>query len=273
MKEYRVIEPTPGPFGLEFTPLRADEIATLLLDQPPAPGDEPRLILTSNVDHIVCLRKNPAFRDAYRSAFLITADGMPVYLYARLRGASVTERAPGSDLIATLLERFDCTRHRPFFVCANLGVAGALAARLAARGFAPGCAAFAAPPFGFEDDAAYSRDLAGRIRGHGTTHLVLGVGAPKSEIWAHRHRLLIGSCYVLPVGAGLEYAVALKRRAPAPLRRVGLEWAWRLVLEPRRLFRRYAIESWPFLAAIRDDLRGRPLLIRDFHIPIDPARR
>ena len=118
------------------------------------------MIVTSNVDHIVCLRRNAAFRAAYRSAFLVTADGMPVFLYARLRGAPVGERAPGSDLIAVLIDRFDRARHRPFFVCASLGVAEALNARLAVRGFAPGRAAFAAPPFGFEDDAAYSRDLA-----------------------------------------------------------------------------------------------------------------
>jgi N-acetylglucosaminyldiphosphoundecaprenol N-acetyl-beta-D-mannosaminyltransferase len=253
-----------------LTSLGITEIAQILLDRPIAPGLPARLIVTSNVDHVVCLRRNEDFRAAYGSAFIVTADGMPVFLYARLRGTRIRRRAPGSDLIAILIDRFDCTRHRPFFVCANAGVAEALSDRLSWRGFAPGCAAFAAPPFGFEDDEAYSRDLGNRIRGHGTTHLVLGVGAPKSEVWAHRHRPLIGSCYVLPVGAGLEYAVDLKRRAPAVLRRVGLEWAWRLVLEPKRLFRRYAIDSWPFLAAIRDDLRGRPLVVRELHVPAAP---
>ena len=77
---------------------------------------------------------------------------------------------------------------------------------------------------------------------------------------------------MLPVGAGLEYSVALKRRAPRVLRRAGFEWAWRLLQEPRRLFRRYAVKSWPFLAVIRDDLRGRPLLARDFTLPLPPDR-
>ena len=168
-----------------------------------------------------------------------------------------------------LIERFDPSRHRPFFVCPNQGVADALATRLAADGIP---AAFAAPPFGFESDPDYGRSLTERIRGHGTTHLIFGLGAPKSEIWAHRHRHLIGDCYVLPVGAGLEYATGQKRRAPAALRHVGLEWAWRVLNEPRRLFRRYAVDSWPFLAAIWDDLHGRPVLIRDFHLPLAPRR-
>lgn len=269
MRQFPIIVPTPGPFGLDLTTLSAAEIADLLLDQPPPAGDGPRLIVTANVDHIVCLRRSPAFRAAYRSAWLTTADGMPVYLYARWRGVRLRERAPGSDLIATLIRRFEPSRHRPFFVCANQGVADALAARLSAD-LIP--AAFAAPPFGFEADPAYCRTLCERIRSHGTTHLVFGLGAPKSEIWAHRHRDLIGDCYVLPVGAGLEYATCLKRRAPAAVRRVGLEWVWRLLLEPRRLFRRYAVDSWPFLAAIWDDLHGRPVLIRDVRLPLAPRR-
>ena len=267
MREYRVIDPSPRPFGVDFSLLPAGAIADRLLTTPVGPGDAPRLVLTSNVDHIVCLRRDAAFRAAYRSAWLITADGMPVYLFARLRGVPLNGRAPGSDLIAMVIDRFASGRHRPFFVCASVGVAEALSARLARRGFASGCAGFAAPPFGFEEDEAYSRDLAHRIRGHGTTHLVFGLGAPKSEIWAYHHRHLIGGCYVLPVGAGLEYIVGLKRRAPKVLRRIGLEWAWRLLHEPRRLFRRYAIDSWPFLAAVWDDLHGRPVLIQDFHLP------
>jgi N-acetylglucosaminyldiphosphoundecaprenol N-acetyl-beta-D-mannosaminyltransferase len=254
------------PFGIEFTTLSADEIVECLLNQPVQPGDEPRLLLTTNVDHIARLRNDAQFRAAYRASWLVTADGMPIYLYARLRQGRLKGRITGSDLIATLIDRFDPARHRPFFVCANLAVACMLQQRLLARGFDAAGAAFAAPPFGFEADPEYSAALAARVLRHSTTHLVLGVGAPKSETWAHRHRRELGSCYVLPVGAGLEYAVGLKHRAPPALRRCGFEWAWRVAQEPRRLFRRYAIESWPFLAAVWADARGRPLLHQDFRI-------
>jgi N-acetylglucosaminyldiphosphoundecaprenol N-acetyl-beta-D-mannosaminyltransferase len=262
--------PAP-PFGVEFTTRSAEEIIDCLLRQPVPPGDEPRLLVTSNVDHIARLRSDQLFRAAYRSSWMVTADGMPVYLYARLRQRHIKGRIAGSDLIAALLDRFDPARHRPFFVCANLAVCGGLRERLHACGFDEDAASFAAPPFGFESDRDYSAALAGQIRAHGTTHLVMGVGAPKSETWAHRYRRELGPCYVLPVGAGLEYATGLKRRAPVAFRRTGLEWAWRVLQEPRRLFRRYAIESWPFVAAIWDDARGRPLLYRDFRIP--PPRK
>ena len=250
----------PRPFGLDFTPLSAEEIIDGLLSRPPGAGESPRLIVTTNVDHVVQLRRDAAFRAAYRSAWMITADGMPVYLCARRHRPELQGRIAGSDLIAAMIDRFDPARHRPFFVCADIGTAARLASRLAARGFDGETAAFASPPFGFEQDVRYSLALAQRIHAHRTTHLAIGLGAPKSEIWAHRWRHSLGSCYVLPVGAGLEYAVGMKRRAPRAFRAVGLECAWRLALEPQRLFRRYAINSWSFLAAIRDDARGRPVL-------------
>jgi N-acetylglucosaminyldiphosphoundecaprenol N-acetyl-beta-D-mannosaminyltransferase len=275
VREYRAISAdglraASPPFGVEFTTLSAAEILACLLDDPVPKGDDPRLLVTSNVDHIVRLRRDAQFRAAYRSAWLATADGMPVYLYARRRQEGIKGRVTGSDLIATLVDRFDPGLHRPFFICADPAVCCGLRARLSANGFDSDAADFVTPPFGFELDEDYSEALATRIRERGTTHLVMGVGAPKSEIWAYRHRRLLGSCYVLPVGAGLEYAIGLKRRAPVALRRTGFEWAWRLAQEPRRLFRRYAIDSWPFLAAMWDDARGRPLLYQDFLLP--PAR-
>jgi N-acetylglucosaminyldiphosphoundecaprenol N-acetyl-beta-D-mannosaminyltransferase len=249
------------PFGIAFTALSAEEIAERLLRRPVAAGAGTLLLATCNVDHIVQLRRDAAFRAAYRSAWTITADGMPVYLYARRHRPELRGRVAGSDLIATLLQQFDPRQHRPFFVCASVGVAERLEARLAARGFDRGTAGFAAPPFGFEQDTDFSIGLARRIREHATTHLAIGLGAPKSEVWAYRWRHALGDCYVLPVGAGLEYAVGTKRRAPRPLRRIGCEWAWRVLLEPRRLFHRYAIDSWGFLAAVREDRRGQSILL------------
>jgi N-acetylglucosaminyldiphosphoundecaprenol N-acetyl-beta-D-mannosaminyltransferase len=264
-----VLDP-PRPFGIEFTILSAEELAEGLLRRPVAAGEGTLLLATCNVDHIVQLRRDAAFRAAYRAAWTVTADGMPVYLYARRQRPDLRGRIAGSDLIATLLDRFDPRRHRPFFVCATIGVAERLEARLATRGFDRATAGFAAPPFGFEHDPEYSTLLARRIRAHATTHLAIGLGAPKSETWAHRWRHALGDCYVLPVGAGLEYAVGAKRRAPRVLRRTGFEWAWRVLLEPRRLFHRYAIDSWGFAAAIRDDLRGRSILLPE---PPDAARK
>ena len=97
--------------------------------------------------------------------------------------------------------------------------------------------------------------LAGQIREHGTTILLMGVGSPQSEIFIARHRATLPPCWAFSLGQALKVEAGMIRRAPLALRHTGLEWAWRLVHEPRRLLRRYTKASAGFLAAVREDLR------------------
>jgi N-acetylglucosaminyldiphosphoundecaprenol N-acetyl-beta-D-mannosaminyltransferase len=255
-------------FGLRFAPLGNRQLAERLAASPVPAGAGPRMIATTNLDHVVQLSRNAALRAAYRRAWTVTADGMPVYLYARLRGAPLPGRLTGADVFARLMTMLEPGAHRCFFVAASQDTADRIATALIQRGFARDALAFRVPPHGFEHDAAYSDDLARAIRAHGTTHLFLGLGSPKSEIWADRHRGALGDCYVLNVGAALEFYAGTKQRAPVALQRAGLEWAWRVGCEPRRLFRRYFVDSWRFLWLVGVDL-VRPARL----VPADPMPR
>jgi N-acetylglucosaminyldiphosphoundecaprenol N-acetyl-beta-D-mannosaminyltransferase len=146
--------------------------------------------------------------------------------------------------------------HRPFFLVSRPRTGMLLRQFLISRGLPAGALAIECPPFGFENDRQYSTSLAGRIRAHGTTHLILGVGAPKSEVWIDTHREDLGPCYAFGVGAGLDFFVRVERRAPGWMQRLGMEWFWRFAREPRRLFRRYFIDSWIFVSAVKRDLTG-----------------
>jgi len=151
----------------------------------------------------------------------------------------------------------DTASAKVFFLCGSMTTATKIRIRLIGRGFPSEHLDFEAPPFGFERNVDYSKELARRIRVHGTTHLILGVGAPKSEIWAHRYRNELGDCYVLAVGAALDMFVGERWRAPPWVRRIGLEWFWRFAQEPRRLFRRYFVDSWGFIWAVWKDLSSK----------------
>ncbi|WP_162888087.1 WecB/TagA/CpsF family glycosyltransferase [Sphingomonas mesophila] len=243
-------------FGVEISVVAERELVAELLAPIPR-GSGARLVATMNLDHVVNLRINPAFRDAYRSAWRVTIDGAPVFAYARLAGVRVPERVPGADLFATLVPMFRPGVHRLFFVVSSPDVVAAMTELLCRQGFARDELAFDIPPFGFQNDAAASASLAARIKAFNATYLVLAVGAPKSEIWTCRHAADIGDVNVLCIGAAVEFVTGLKRRAPRWMRRAGLEWLWRVGSEPKRLFKRYFVDSFGFARAIAADRRSR----------------
>lgn len=246
-------------FGLDISLLDQDELVEELLMAPPADGGA-KLVATVNVDHVVTLRTDRRFRAAYDQAWRITADGAPVFLYARAMGVPLRERVTGSDLFAVLVKRWEPARHRLFMLVSSEAVADRMARLMFKRGFDDESLRIEVPPFGFESDGAYSAALAARIRAMAPTHIVMGVGAPKSEIWANEHRAELGNAYVLCVGASVEFVTGLKLRSPIFLRRIGMEWFWRFATEPRRLFHRYFIRSFGFVHAVIADQRqdGQP---------------
>ncbi len=235
--------------------------AAVLDDAFAVPGAGPRLVVTANLDHVLNLSRTPAFRAAYASAAARTLDGMPVVWLARARmsrearspqGAQNVARVTGHDLWRALLDR---TPTGPIFILAPDREAGAGAERaLTARGWGP--VQSVVPPFGFEHDAAYGATLAETIRRYGPAVLLIGVGAPKSEIWVHQQGAALGNPVALCIGEALAVGAGLIARAPAAMQRAGLEWLWRFSLSPRRLFVRYFIRSWrfPLLAWRNPDL-------------------
>ncbi len=243
--------------GLNFSTAGEAELAQTIVEARVPAGEGCRIVATANLDHVVNLSANADFRQAYSRAWVITADGMPVYLYARLRGLLLPGRVTGSDLCRRILGRVSPATHRLFFVVSSAETAERIRAELAKRGFPDEAVETRVPAFGFETDDEASQDLAEAIGRHGTTHLFFGLGSPKSEVWTNRFSGMFGDCYVLNFGAGLDFFAGTRARAPQALRATGFEWVWRLALEPRRLGRRYLLNSWRFLWVVALDMAGR----------------
>jgi N-acetylglucosaminyldiphosphoundecaprenol N-acetyl-beta-D-mannosaminyltransferase len=213
-----------------------------------------QLVVTANTDHLVSLRENAQFRSAYSFAWLRLIDGFPISLYAKLRGTPVP-RVPGADLIVAMFELFSADTDKIFFVVPNDQTRNMLLKRLAGRGFTSNSLNIHVPAFGFEKDVVATAQLISMIRNLGTTHLVMGVGAPKSEIWVADHSSQLGPMVAVCVGAGVEFLAGTKRRAPAWMSKYGLEWTWRAAQDPRRLVRRYAIGFLRLIPIVFNDLR------------------
>ena len=245
-------------FGIEFSSL--DEQA--ILDRFSAniqDGGGPRLLVTTNMDHVVNLAgsspSSEEYREAYSSAWIATADGWPVFLYARLRGAKIPSRITGADLVKSLFSRLEPERHKIFVIGSNAATCESLSRSLEDRGFDSACIGWAVPEFGFETDERRSADIARRVREHRTTHLFMGVGSPKSEVWVYKNRDALGDVFAFGFGAGLDFLAGTQDRSPRWMQKVGLEWLWRLAHEPRRLGPRYLFNSWRFFGAIKRDLQ------------------
>ena len=247
--------PSPRIFGLTVCPLTAAEVAARLLAAPRPSAAGVGLVVTPNIQHIALLRRDPALRAACAEADIILCDGFPVYYYARLRGCAVPGRVTGREVVAELFAAPDrLAGQRLFCVVDGAATAAALAEWADRHGLGESVAA-AIPPFGFERDAGYGRDLAGAIRAHGTTLLLMAVGAPRSEVFVAAHRALLPPCWALCIGQSIKIALGLTPLPPLWVQRCNLEWLWRFGLEPGRMGRRYFGSVVGFAAAILADLR------------------
>ncbi len=221
----------------------------------PRQNEGVKLLVTPNLNHIRLLRQ-PDFAEAYARAALICVDGFPLLLYARCRGLRLPGRVTGCDIIHQLARSPGLETQRLFLVVeseatASAARAWALARQLASRTMV------AVAVHGLAEDEQAQWVLADAVAAHGTTILVMTLGAPVSETFVLRNQDRLPGCWALCVGQGLRVELGLAARAPRSWRALGLEWAWRLAQEPRRLGHRYVLDALWFPVAVLRDLGVR----------------
>jgi N-acetylglucosaminyldiphosphoundecaprenol N-acetyl-beta-D-mannosaminyltransferase len=197
------------------------------------------LVLTPNVDHVLRCKRDAEFRGFYEQADFVVADGQPVVWASRLLGKPLPERVAGSDLTPALCEAAAREGLRYFFVGGNPGDAERAAQVLAGRAGRDGCAGIDCPPFGFEKDPTYLDRLVAAIQAAQPHIVCIGLGSPKQERLMLALKGRLSSGVLLGVGVTFSFVAGTVKRAPKWLRKIGMEWFWRLLCEPRRLWRRY----------------------------------
>lgn len=196
-------------------------------------------LATLNLDHLVKLRQDPGFRNAYAAHDLVCADGNPIVWLSRLARQPLT-LVPGSDLVLPLA-RLAADEGVPVALVGTTDAALAAAADSLTRQ-APGLRIVAriAPPMGFDPNSPAAGDLLAQVAQSGARLCYLALGAPKQERLAARGRHEAPSVGFVSVGAGLDFLAGNQTRAPEWVRRLALEWVWRMASAPRRLVPRYA---------------------------------
>ncbi|MCG9884019.1 MAG: WecB/TagA/CpsF family glycosyltransferase [Cyanobacteria bacterium] len=228
-------------------------------------GDRGGVVYTPNVDHLVKLRYDRDLFRAYQAADYLTCDSQILMFAARLLGAPICEKISGSDLLPALYRYYAADDHITLFL---LGAAEGVAAR--ARDHINGQVGremvvdVYSPPYGFEKDEAECEAIVERVNRSGATVLAVGLGAPKQEKWIYHYRDRLPQVKTfLAIGASIDFEAGQVARAPRWMSNCGLEWAFRLCSEPRRLWRRYLVESLPFFGEILRQKLG----CYDYRIP------
>ncbi len=239
-------------WGVPFSPITLAETVTAIGHL--IEVGQPSLVITANTHYIMLTEKHADLRAINGMAALILADGAPPVWASRLMGSPLPERVAGSDLIFELTELAAKQGHRLFLLGGADGVAEEAARRLVARYRGLQVVGTECPPFREptpEEEAA----LIDRIRATRPDILFVAFGQPKGERWIVRHLQQLGVPVCIQVGASLDFAAGRIRRAPRWMQKTGLEWAFRLGLEPRRLFSRYASNAWFIARMVAGDLR------------------
>ncbi len=215
------------------------------------------------VDSVMTARRDRGFRSICQRASLVVPDGMPLLWASRLLGNAIPGRVAGSDLLYEL----SLTASRKGYTSYLLGSTAIVLERLsdALCRLCPGLRITGtyAPPFFSEFPAEADREIVRRINESSPDILWVGMGAPKQEKWIHANLKSLNARIVIGVGAAFDICSGRVKRAPVWMQKGGLEWFYRFLREPRRLFRRYFVGAAPFIPlvlmqALRKAIGSRP---------------
>lgn len=216
---------------------------------------KPHYLVTANVDFIVQAREDMELRRILFDAHLVVADGMPLVWASRWLGNPLPERVTGSGLTPLLLAEAEARGWRVFFLGGTEQSVAQAAANTCAKHPHLQLVGAYSPPFKplIEMDHA---DILRRLREARADILLVAFGCPKQEKWLNMNYRAAGVPVAIGVGATIDFLAGTMKRAPLWMQKSGLEWIFRLLQEPRRLFRRYFIGLRVFGWAILRQVRG-----------------
>jgi biofilm PGA synthesis N-glycosyltransferase PgaC len=203
----------------------------------------PHTVITVNAAILCMMRHDPELREACRRGDLIVPDGMSVVWTSWFTGVTLPERVTGVDMMARLLEAGSQRRLRAFFLGARPAVVAELARRCAVRYPGLVVAGFRDGYFGPGEQDGIIEE----IRRAAPHMLFVGMPSPFKETWCERHRAALDVPVLMGVGGAFDVLAGYVVRAPRLAQCLGLEWSWRLAMEPRKMWKRYLVTNSEYL--------------------------
>ncbi|MEX0267597.1 WecB/TagA/CpsF family glycosyltransferase [Leptolyngbyaceae cyanobacterium UHCC 1019] len=207
------------------------------------------IVFTPNVNHLIKLQQDLEFWRIYKSADYRLCDSQILLYASRLLGNQICERISGSDFFPAFYTFHKDNSDVTIFLLGGLeGVPEKAAAAINSKSERRMVVGTYSPPFGFENDEQECQLIVDKIVQSGASVLAVGVGAPKQEkwIWKFKHKLPKVKI-ILAIGATINFEAGIVDRAPKWLSNSGLEWLFRLMIEPKRLWKRYVFDMFPLV--------------------------
>jgi N-acetylglucosaminyldiphosphoundecaprenol N-acetyl-beta-D-mannosaminyltransferase len=206
---------------------------------------------------IVLAEDNLRFREAMQSADLLLADGISIVIASILLGRRLPERIPGGEVMEQMCRLAALHGLRVYFLGGLEGAAEQAALVLSSRYPGLTFAGTYCPPIGFERDLVESQKVRELIMASKPDMLFVALGSPKQEIWMAENCQYFAVRTIMSVGAAFDTQAGLRKRAPQWAQKTGTEWLYRLIMEPRRLWKRYLIGNFRFMLLILRQIRTR----------------
>lgn len=207
---------------------------------------EAHYVCVTTVHGIMESQRDEQLRRIHNAAGLVTPDGMPLVWLSRQLGFRHVDRVYGPDLLLAVCEYGVPQGYRHFFYGGAPTVADTLATRLQSRFPGLQLAGVYSPPFR-PLTSAEDEEVVERINAAHPDIVWVGISTPKQERWMADHVKRLNAPALIGVGAAFDFHAGLKKQAPRWMQRNGLEWLFRLLTEPRRLWRRYLINNPQFV--------------------------
>jgi N-acetylglucosaminyldiphosphoundecaprenol N-acetyl-beta-D-mannosaminyltransferase len=224
-----------------------DEVMAIIVDQACNHKNIPSYVVTPNVAHLVSLQRDREFRKIYERALLAVPDGVPLLWAAKLLKSSLGGRVNGTDLFEKLAATAAQQGLKVFLLGGRSGAADKASDILTARHPGLDIVGTYSPPYGFENNYAEINRINTLIQDAQPDILFVGLGAPKQEKWIANHYQELGVPVSIGIGVSFEFVAGMVNRAPKWMQKAGLEWLFRLISEPGRLWKRYLLGNLYFV--------------------------
>ncbi|MBS4206709.1 WecB/TagA/CpsF family glycosyltransferase [Bacillus sp. FJAT-50079] len=214
------------------------------------------VLVTPNVDHIVNIHKNPEFKDAYQKSSIILVDGAPLYFSSKLLKKPLKEKVSGADLVPEVLKLAEKRNYKVFIFGSREGVPKLAIDKMKSEKNYSFTIDYYSPPFGFESNPKELSEGIERIKRFRPDILLVSLGSPKGELFIFDNLNKFKVPISMQIGASIDFIAGTVKRAPLWMQKSGLEWFYRFIQEPRRMFKRYFInDSFFLILLIREYLK------------------